>query len=226
MKDDDLISPDIVQKYKERFKRINGADADRYTKEALTWFRQRITKDRANQRRILDAREYWKKTGTERNQIIGKMYFFQYEAEQAGDAELGIYDEFPLVFIFNTSRSKQGKQLIHAINLHYIIPAERQVLLHELLKIRSSKRMRRNTRIKLTWDVIKAVSTAPIYERMVHTYRVDRMKSRLIEIPAQDWGIVVFLQLQRWVSLSSTPKSQSYYRRSMTTRGRRRIAKR
>lgn len=211
--DDGFVSPAIVQKYKDKFFTVYSRDVDRFSDESLNWFRQRVIKDiRVKQSSILDAAEYGKKSGTQGNQLIGKLYFFEYEAEMAGDPEHGIYDQFPLIFIFGSSKNKQGKTVLHGLNLHYLAPKERMVLLQELLTLRSSKTVRPGMRLKLSWQMIKAVSKHKLYEKAVHSYRIDRMQSRLIEVPAVDWSVVVFLQLQKWQHIKGEGFTPSEYR--------------
>lgn len=107
---------------------------------------------------------------------------------------------FPMVFFFNSAR-KNGKIVLYGLNTHYLMPKQRQLLLEALLKIRSSKRLTPNTRIKMTWDIIKAVVDSPIYEKAVHAYRADRFITPLSEIPATDWPVAVFLNLQKFVHI-------------------------
>lgn len=211
--DEGFVSPAIVDKYKQKFFAVYPRDADRFSDESLNWFRLRVIKDiRVKQSTILDATEYTRKAGTQGNQLIGKLYFFEYEAEMAGDPEHGIYDQFPLIFIFGSSRNKAGKTVLHGLNLHYLAPKERMVLLQELLTLRSSKTVRPGMRLKLSWQMIKAVSKHKLYEKAVHSYRIDRMQSRLVEVPAVDWSVVVFLQLQKWQHITGEGFTPSEYR--------------
>lgn len=220
--DDLLVSPDIVQKYKTKFANVHAADVDRFSKESLDWFRQQVTKDRnTNQMRLINQQLYRQKSGTESTQLIGKMYFFHYKAEMPGDPELQAYDAFPLVFLFNSERTKEGKTLLKGLNMHYLSPQARQHLLMALLDIRSTKAMQPQTRIRLSWQAIKAAVDSKYYEAAVHAYRIDRFKSRMIEIPANDWNVVTFLQLQKFVHIGTNPEdghAQSDYNRMITRR--------
>lgn len=220
--DDDFVSPAIVQKFKDKFYNIYPRDTDRLSEEALNWFRGRVIKDiKVKQSSILEAQTYGRKTGTEKGQLIGKLYFYEYAAESAGDEEHGIYDRFPLCFFFNAGKNKQGKFMLWGLNLHYLAPKERMILLMNLLQTRSSKVTRPGMRLKLSWDIIKAVSKHNLYEKAVHSYRVDRLKSRLVEIPATDWSIVVFLQLQKWNAIDPNNQlGQSDYRKATQRRTR------
>ena len=222
--DDDFVSPEVVQKYKDKFKEAFGPNVNKFSTESLNWFRARISKDvrlGSQQSKLLNQNVYGRKSGTENTQLIGKLYFYEYAAENPGDAELQVYDRFPMVFIFNSTRSKEGNILLHGLNIHYLSPKERQILLEKLLTVKSSAQIRPQTRLKLSWDIIKAVASSALYERAVHTYRVDRFQSRLIEIPANDWCLCPFLPFQKWIHIEDDGLSQSDYRKAITDRARR-----
>lgn len=206
--DESDVSPELVQRYKDKFYKVHPRDANRYTKEAIDWFRVRVSKDlnvKASQ--LLNATEYKKENAEKGHLLIGRLYLFKYEAETAGDAELDVYDQYPLIFLFNSSKSKEGKLLLHGLNVHYLTPRERMMLFIELLKLKSSKRFNARTKLKLQWNLIKSVVKSELYTRAVHAYRVDRIHSRMQQIAATDWEIVVFLQLQNWLKPKTNAKT-------------------
>ena len=220
-RDDLQVSPDLVEKYKKKFAVINPTTVDRFSKESLDWFRTQVSKDgRVNQYRLINQEYYRKKTGTENTQLIGKMYFYHYAAEMPGDVELQIYDQFPLIFLFGSDRTKSGHTLVRGLNLHYLSPQARQTLLMNLLEVRSTKVMQPNTRLRITWQVIKSATLSKYYKPAVHSYRIDRIKSRMIEIPAQDWNVVTFLQLQKFEHIQGKEAGleQSDYNRMIRNR--------
>lgn len=209
------IAPDIVKKYYDKFKLSNSYTEDIFSKEALTWFRQRISKDaKQNAKQILNS-DYRKKKSTQSTQLLGRLYLFQYQAENPGHKDTETYDMFPMVFFFNSGKSKDDKAILWGLNTHYLMPRERQILLLELLKIRSSKNITINTKVKMTWDIIKAVVDSPIYEKAVHAYRADRFVTPLTEIPATDWPVAVFLNLQKFVHIRGEKVYRTDIRRSI-----------
>lgn len=214
---DDEVSPELVQRYKDKFYKVHPRDANRYTRAAIDWFRVRVSKDlnvKAGQ--LLQSTEYKKKTGDEGKLLVGRLYLMKYEAEMAGDSDTGLYDQFPLIFLFNASKTKDGHQLLHGLNVHYLTPRERMLLFIELLKLKASKKFNARTKLKLQWNLIKSVVKSELYTRAVHAYRTDRIKSRLVQVAAPDWEIVIFLQLQKWQKPKSDEKvSQSGARKSV-----------
>lgn len=67
----------------------------------------------------------------------------------------------------------------------------------------------------MTWDVIKAVVDAPVYEKAVHAYRADRFVTSLTEIPATDWPVAVFLNLQKFAHVSGEKVYRTDIRRKL-----------
>lgn len=212
--DELLVSPELVQRYKDKIAKAMPHEIDMHSKEALNWFRSRISKDVSLSAKKLLNSDYKKKQATQSTQLLGKLFLFQYKAETAGHKETQTYDMFPMVFFFNSVR-RNGKTVLYGLNTHYLMPRQRQLLLEALLKIRSSKRLTPNTRIKMTWDVIKAVVDAPIYEKAVHAYRADRFITSLTEVPAVDWPIAVFLNLQKFVHVAGEPINRTDVRRKI-----------
>lgn len=217
--DASFVSPEMVQRFKEKFWNVHPRDADRLTKESMEWFRNTVIKKvNVKAEKLIMSPEYRKKMGTENHQLIGKMYLYAYKAENAGDAGAGVYDKFPLVFFFNAQKNKQGKTVLYGINLHYAPPRIRMALLLKLLTLRSSKETRPGMRLKMTWSILKALSNSTVLGHLVHAYRVDRLESRLVEIPAQDWSVVVFLQLAKWTNVAHNTVHQTGHRSKVTKR--------
>lgn len=198
---DEFISPDIVDKYWELYFRQREKGQLKHGKEALLWFQRRVTKDvRVKASAILDTpASYATQKARGNKSMVGKLYLYEYEAEMAGDEDTGLYDRFPMVFFFNSGKTKAGKQVLYGLNIHYLTPSQRAMLYQRLMAFKTSKRWTPNVKLKLQWDLIKAAAGTDIANKAVHSYRVDRIKSKMVEIPADDWQITIFLQLQKWM---------------------------
>jgi hypothetical protein len=202
--DEDYIRPEIIQSFADRFSKAtkNGAEMARHTKDSLDWFRKMVTKNmNYNRQRIIKGPgDYKVRKGRENRTLVGRLYYFEYDAKEAGDRELEVYDRFPMVFVFNTSMSNDGHKLIHAINMHYLLPRERAQVYLNLMKIRNKKGWTNATKLKASWALLKSVANHALLKRAVHTYRVDRVVShKMVEIHAYDWEIAIFLQLAKWM---------------------------
>jgi hypothetical protein len=226
--DDDFMRPEIIQSYINKFQQAATSNAAlvRHSKASLDWFRKRVSKDlRHNRRRLLrDHGDYRTRAGRENKTLIGRLYFFEYAAEEAGDRELGVYDRFPMVFIFNTSLSTQNKKLIHAINMHYLVPRERAVVYLKLMKLRNKKGWTHATKLKASWELLKSVADHELLQRAVHSYRVDRIiNHKMVEIHAADWEIATFLRLEQWINVDvGTTADQKGVRKQQRERSKRR----
>ena len=203
VEDENYVTPELIQSYLDKFNKATKGSIDRNTVDSADWFRKRLSKDlNPNRMSLINSHgDYNTRKGTEKS-LIGRLYYFKYLAHVPGDPELPIYDQFPMVFIFNTSKSSDGDNLIHALNVHYLQPKMRGILLYKLLKLKNNKTWGNRTKLKLSWELIKAHVDHNMYKHAVKAYRVDRIKSRLIEIIPKDWEIAVFLRLEKWVHIS------------------------
>ena len=219
--------PELIQSYIDKFTKAQQSNAAlaRHTQSSLDWFRKRVGKDlRLNRRRLLrDHGDYRQRTGRENRTLIGRLYYFEYNAEEAGDRDLGVYDRFPMVFVFNASLSKQNKKLLHAINMHYLTPRERMIVYLKLMRLRNKKGWTNATKLKASWELLKSVADHNLLKRAVHSYRVDRIVNhRMVEIHATDWEIATFLRIEQWIhaDVGHTPANQKGIRKQQRARSK------
>lgn len=216
--DDDYIPPELISSYITKFKKaqMSNSALERFTKSSLDWFRIRVSKDtKYNRQRLIKGYgDYTRRTGKENKTLVGRLYYFEYKAVHAGDKENNVYDQFPMVFIFNTSKSDDGKKLLHGLNMHYLHPKERAIVYLKLLQVRNKKNYTSAMKLKLSWQIIKTLVNQRLYEKAVHTYRVDRIQSRLIEIHPAHWEIAVFLRLETWVHIDIGTVDQKEIRKA------------
>ena len=192
-------TPDLVRRYIRKFREANGVNAQRHTKESTLWFQKRVSKDfnvRTQRKQLMETDAY-RHRGAGAIEI-GRMYLFHYDAIDEG-GKLPYWDMFPVTFFFNKSVSKAGKPLLHGLNLHYLPPKLRYILLMELLKLKTSKGYTPKTRLRLQYEAIKRASQTGVFAPCVKTYRVDHVMSHMTEINANDWEIVTFLNIDQWV---------------------------
>lgn len=219
--DEDFISPELIQSYINKFKKaqISNTALERYTKGSLDWFRMRVSKDtKYNRQRLIKGfGDYTRRTGKENRTLVGRLYYFEYKAVEAGDRENNVYDQYPMVFIFNASKTDDGKKLLHGLNMHYLHPKERAIVYLKLLQVRNKKNYTSAMKLKLSWQIIKTLVNHKLYEKAVHTYRVDRLQSRMIEIHPAHWEIAVFLRLETWVNVDVGAVDQKEIRKARRT---------
>lgn len=182
---------EVLQSLEQSWVKNKGPGSRRNTANSLNWFRNIVSKNWRDIRtaRMFRDRTLWKSPVECQ---VGKAYFYEYKAET-----VDFYDKYPLAFVINKYESK-GHQYITALNMHWLPPALRMATFTAMLKLRTEKRYRTNTRLKLEWSVLKKMSEHQAFAHCVKSYRVDRFKSVMVEIPSASWELVLFLPLQRW----------------------------
>ena len=125
--------------------------------------------------------------------IIGKMYFFKYDPKMK--KTLPIYDIYPLVFpIEPYSDGFLG------LNLHYLSGGERGSLLGALKEHASNNKFDKTTKLRLTYDLL--ASTKKMANEMrpcIKRYLFPHVRSRFIEITADEWDKVAELPLELFI---------------------------
>lgn len=123
--------------------------------------------------------------------IPGYLYFFEYDPKHK--ATLPHYDTFPLVFPWRTLPDG-----FIGINLHYLPPQDRAALMDQLYTITSNERFNDNTKLKLSYDVLRKVASDKYYEPCIHRYLYSHVRSKYYKIPSEYWNMAVFLPLERF----------------------------
>ena len=160
------------------------------TNAARAWIRSKV-KDLNSKTALMRAQERLRT-----NTIIGKMYFFYYDPKTKDS--LPYYDRFPLVIPI-----EQYSDGFLGLNLHYIHPKQRIILLDKLSDTLSNKRYDERTRLKINYDFLKAASLA--FEAMpcIKRYLFANVDSRFLEISADEWDIAVMLPMETFVGANT-----------------------
>lgn len=199
--DDEVLKPELIQRYIDKFEKAakSTTHMQRNTADSLKWFQRRVSKDILSRRTALftDHGDYVKRKASGAKTLIGKLYYYKYEAEMPGSKKAPVYDEYPMVFFFNSYKSTKGKTILLGLNLHYLTPKERNFLLTHLLKYKSNGKLSAKSRLRAQWNVIKRFGD--VAYKAVHQYRADRFQTQMIEIHPEDWEIAVFLRLEKFV---------------------------
>lgn len=185
---------EVLQKIERAWKKNNPNELKRNTAKSLDWFRKYVGRsfNKIKNSAMVRDRDLWKA-----EMKVGKMYFFEYDAKHKDT--LPIWDRYPLVFPFSSYRAKDNTLIVIGLNMHYLKPQLRMVAFTALLKMRNEKRYRKQTRLKIEWDMLKAMGESPLFKHCVHAYRMDHVRSVFVEIPAQSWELALFLPTARWV---------------------------
>ena len=133
--------------------------------------------------------------------MIGKMYFYFYDPKTKDS--LPYYDRFPLVIPIE--RYPDG---FLGLNLHYIHPKQRIILLDKLSETASNKAYDEKTKLKLSYGYLAAASKAFEATPCIKRYLFSQIQSRFLEISADEWDIAALLPTENF-SGSSTSRVHS-----------------
>ncbi len=123
---------------------------------------------------------------------IGNMYMFTYYPIHYDT--LPMYDKFPLCIPF----SKHGKYFT-GLNLHYLHPKTRLILLDKLLALSTHKTLNERAKLAVTWRLLRSAAKFPEVAPCVKMYHVGHVKSMYLRVPPKDWVMAIFLPLERFV---------------------------
>jgi hypothetical protein len=157
------------------------------TRQSRAWLQNKISSLNASQRSLFRDVDR-----TTRSAFVGHMYFFYYDPKHK--EKLPYYDRFPLVLPIE----QYGDGFL-GINLHYIHPRERMVLLDKLSETATDKSFDINTRLRLNYQYLKRASKVFEARPCIKRYLFTHVKSRFVEIFADEWDIAAMLPMETFV---------------------------
>lgn len=125
--------------------------------------------------------------------VPGQMIMFFYSPKYKDS--LPLYDTFPLVLPF--AISDDGTKFT-GLNLHYLKPVVRAVMLEQLMKYATDDKLSYNTKIQASWSMLKKAAGDDIAKHCVKSYLFTHVKSNAIIIPPNEWKFVLWLPLERF----------------------------
>lgn len=124
--------------------------------------------------------------------LIGRMYFYYYDPKMKDT--LPYYDRFPLVIPIE--RHNDG---FIGLNLHYISPKYRIMLLDKLSSIMNNDEYDETTKLRISYDFLKRATKIFEAKPCIKKYLMAHVKSRFLEITADEWDIAVMLPVEQFV---------------------------
>jgi len=119
----------------------------------------------------------------------GFMYLFSYMPRDK--SELPYYDLFPLVMPFR--RVEDG---FYGINFHYMPYKLRILMLKQLNRYASDKKMTEKTRLRFNYETLESARRLRPAKNAVKKYLYSNIRTRLRKIPSSDWIIASQLPVQ------------------------------
>jgi len=162
------------------------------TNKARDWLRAKIKDLNPSRQALMADRQRLKD-----NSIIGRMYFFNYDPKMKDS--LPYYDRFPLVVPIE--RYPDG---LLGLNLHYIHPKQRIILLDKLSEFANNDKYDKTTKLRLSYSLLKSASK--IYETTpcIKRYLFNHINSRFLEIQANEWDIAALLPMESFVGANTS----------------------
>lgn len=143
---------------------------------------------------------------------VGKMYMYQYDAKHKNDKnKLPYWDVFPLAIIIDVQ-----DDYFLTMNIHYIRPDHRLVLLDELYALKSNRNNDEYTKINFNkirdeeelaftnYQLLSKASKSRYYKPCIKKHLISHIKSEATLIAPKFWDLVVFLPTELFVGASTS----------------------
>lgn len=121
---------------------------------------------------------------------IGAMLTYVYDPKTAEDLEY--YDIAPLILCFNITPTG-----FYGINLHYLHPEVRALVISKLLQGQTG-RLDRQSKIKLSWEILQAAIKDKYISHSVKQYLYSQVRSRVSKIDGEYWKMAVNLPFEKF----------------------------
>jgi hypothetical protein len=121
--------------------------------------------------------------------LIGEMYFFYYDPKLKDS--LPYYDRFPLVLPIE--RYSDG---ILGLNLHYIHPKQRIILLDKLSEFLNNSKYDESTKFRINYSILKNASRIYESKPCLKRYLYSHIESKFLRISPDEWDIAALLPLE------------------------------
>jgi hypothetical protein len=124
--------------------------------------------------------------------FVGKMYFFHYDAKHK--TTLPVWDKFPLVIPMETYDDG-----FLGLNLHYLDPYSRLVLLDRLHDFINNDKYDDTTKFRLSYDLLSKSRRYRLINECVKRYLFSHIQSSMIYIEPDNWETAIFLPTEKMV---------------------------
>ena len=162
------------------------------TNAAREWLRSKVKSLNPTPQSLMRDRERLRD-----NSFIGRMYFYFYDPKHKNT--LPYYDRFPLVIPIE--RYSDG---FLGLNLHYIHPKQRIILLDKLSDVATNNRFDDKTKLRISYEYLAAASKAFEATPCIKRYLFSHINSRFLEISAEEWDIAVMLPVESFVGATTS----------------------
>lgn len=174
------------------------------SRQARDWLRKKVIDVRWNssaREAFINSGKLSRSVGGFNDITIGKMYFYFYDPKTKD--RMKYYDTLPLVIPIDykpASHSESGNDAgFLGLNLHYLSPTMRVILLDKLYTITTDSRFDENTKTKMRYSVM--VGNKSFFKEAypcLKWYLFKQFKSKALEISMDEWEIATFLPFEQF----------------------------
>ena len=162
------------------------------TNASRAWLRAKVKDLKPTSSALMKDRDRLKNTS-----MIGKMYFYFYDPKTKDT--MPYYDRFPLVIPIE----KYNDGFL-GLNLHYIHPKHRMILLDKLSDTMSNDTYDEKTKLKINYRYLAAASRIFEANPCIKRYLFTQIESRFLEITADEWDIAAMLPVESFVGATTS----------------------
>jgi len=162
------------------------------TNNARNWLRAKVKDLSPSTRNLMSDRERLKSNST-----IGKMYFYFYDPKTKD--KLPYYDRFSLVIPIESYNDG-----FLGLNLHYIHPKQRLILLDKLSETATNNKFDSKTKLRVNYSYLAGASKAFEATPCIKRYLYSHIQSRFLEISADEWDIAAMLPVETFVGATTS----------------------
>ena len=162
------------------------------TNKSRDWLRAKVAELKPTRQALMNDR-----TRLKDSSIIGKMYFYFYDPKTKD--QMAYYDRFPLVIPI-----ENYKDGFLGLNLHYIHPKQRMLLLDALSATATNKAYDSTTKLRLSYQYLASASRAFQATPCIKRYLYSQIDSRFLEISADEWDIACLLPVESFVGATTS----------------------
>jgi hypothetical protein len=162
------------------------------TNNARNWLRAKVKDLNPSTRTLMGDRDRLKNNST-----IGKMYFYFYDPKTKDT--LPYYDRFPLVIPIESYPDG-----FLGLNLHYIHPKQRLILLDKLSETATNDKFDSKTKLRVSYSYLAGASRAFEATPCIKRYLYTHIQSRFLEISADEWDIAAMLPVETFVGATTS----------------------
>ena len=162
------------------------------TAAARTWLRSKVKDLTPSKTALMRDQERLRNMS-----MIGRMYFYFYDPKTKD--KLPYYDRFPLVIPIE--RYNDG---FLGLNLHYIHPKQRLILLDKLSDTLTNDKYDETSRLRVSYPFLSSASKIFEATPCIKRYLFSHIESRFLEITANEWDIAAMLPMESFVGAKTS----------------------